>query len=130
MSYVKPETVDSPKGVVRVVEVLYDAGPDADRSWSAADLTWRGNPALGIRWNGEADEPRGVGSPQSRGHATWFIVPEDLEDAVREQVKKLRRKGHDRIAEGYRAMARERDREAEAEAWTEGLIADADDSKG
>lgn len=31
---------------------------------------------IGVRWNG--GEGEGVGNPQSRGVATWFILPEPI----------------------------------------------------
>ncbi len=36
-------------------------------------MLWDGDFAVGIRWNGKLGE--GVGSPQSRGLPTWFILP-------------------------------------------------------
>ena len=123
MAYVDPEKVDSPKNSVRNVRVRHNQG-----KWAVAELEWEDEAAIGIRWNGTEGEA-GVGSPQSRGHPTWFIVPEELADAVREKVESLSKGGRDKIADGYRAMARDRQREAEAPDWTEELIADANDSK-
>ncbi len=42
---------------------------------------------LAIRWNGRADAE--IGNPQSRGLATWFIVPRQLEGALREVIARL-----------------------------------------
>jgi hypothetical protein len=127
MAYVDPKKVLSPKGVIRGVRVLHDTGPGED-SWAVAEVQWGDSEAVGIRWNG--DEGEGVGNPQSRGHPTWFIVPPQLEDVVRKAAERLARDGHQAIADGYRAMARDREREKEAADWTEGLIGDAGNSKG
>ena len=42
---------------------------------------------LAIRWNGSAGAE--IGNPQSRGLATWFIVPEELEQTVRDAIANL-----------------------------------------
>ncbi len=126
MAYVDPEKVVSPKGSVRRVHLLYSKGPGG---WSVAEVNWEGNEAVGIRWNGEDGED-GVGNPQSRGHPTWFIVPDDLKQAVLQEVERLSKSSRNQLTEGYRAMARDRARETEAKDWTEGLIGDAGDSKG
>src|SRR5207248_6408625 len=69
MPYVDPAAVDSPKGRVRKVSVLFDTGPAAEESWSAAELEWDGRTVLGLRWNG-SERGAPIGSPQSRGHPT------------------------------------------------------------
>lgn len=126
MAYVDPEKVTSPKEFVREVRLLHDHGPG---EWSVVGLNWEGKERVGIRWNGEEGET-GVGNPQSRGHPTWFLLPLELQDAVLKEVKRLVKSGRDQLSEGYKAMARDRAREKEAKDWTEGLIGDADDSKG
>ena len=72
-TFTAPDTVLSPKGSVSNLRVLFNTG---EGGWSLAKLRWNGDEALGMRWNGNADNP--IGNPQSRGIATWFIVPEDL----------------------------------------------------
>lgn len=127
MGYVDPDKVNSPKGSVRNLEVVFNShasGMEAD--WAVAELEWDGKPVVGIRWNGDEGEP-GIGNPQSRGHPTWFIVPPELAGVVLEKAKSLSKAGRNRIAEGYRAMARDPEREAEATEWTEGLIGDGGD---
>jgi len=126
MAYVKPATVLSPRDSIEELQVLYDAG--AGR-WAAASMKWDGVDRLGLRWNG-SDGQLGVGSPQSRGHPTWFIVPEELDGAVRLEVERLRKQDRNRLSAGYRAMARDRIRESEATEWTEELIEDGTDSEG
>ncbi|HBS80576.1 MAG: hypothetical protein CMK99_21250 [Pseudomonas sp.] len=78
MAYIDPKEVVSPKQSWRLVEVIHNTGDDG---WSAAEGKWNGKKVLGLRWNGsESDD--GVGSPQSRGYPTWFIVPTELEAGV------------------------------------------------
>jgi hypothetical protein len=122
MSYVHPQTVTSPKNLVSEVRVIYDSGP-GEYSWAVATLRWDRRPAVGIRWNGGTG--RGVGSPQSRGLPTWFVVPDELADLVREAAERLANGGDLRLISGYQQMANDRDREAEAIEWSEGLIGDA-----
>ena len=84
-----PQNVDSPKGRWRLHTVLYDGG---EGNWSVSEGQWeqdgRWGDVLAIRWNGkDIDE---LGSPQSRGRATWFIVPKELEQAIRAVIADLR----------------------------------------
>lgn len=48
-SYKNPKFINSPKGVVEVVEVIYD-GKD-DPAYSLAIIKWENTYKLGIRWN-------------------------------------------------------------------------------
>jgi len=90
--YIDPNTVVSPKGSWKLKRVLYNSAQVSQQGgWSVAEGEWDGNPCVGVRWNGSANED-GVGNPQSRGHATWFIVPEGLEDAVLREVGFLKQK--------------------------------------
>jgi len=122
MAYVDPETVQSPKGRVSNIDVVYDKGP-SPQSWSLAKLNWDGARALGIRWNGEVDQP-GSGTPQSRGNATWFIVPSEIEEAVLKAASEMERQKKDVLLDGYRQMAADKEREAEAMEWSDALIGD------
>ena len=87
MKYDKPEDVKSPKSHWRLQRVLHDGG---EFEWSAAEGQWWAEgeglwvERLAIRWNGGGSAKRG--NPQSRGYATWFIVPPELEDAVRKAI--------------------------------------------
>jgi hypothetical protein len=120
MAYVDPTAVWAPKASIRSVEILYNAGPGA---WSVATINWEGSEKIGIRWNG--DEGPGIGKPQSRGNATWFIVPDELRDVILSRVDDLAMSGPGGLIEGYSAMAKDAARESEAEEWSEGLIGDA-----
>ena len=48
-SYKNPKFINSPKGVVEVVEVIYD-GKD-DPAYSLAIIKWENTYKLGIRWS-------------------------------------------------------------------------------
>jgi hypothetical protein len=79
MSYIKPENVISPKRNVTVIHVLYDGGPGPG-SYSLALGFWTDakgfrSRVLLARWNGTPENP--IGNPQSRGLATWFVLPDD-----------------------------------------------------
>ena len=124
MSYVDPHSVASPKNMVSDVEVIYDSGP-RESSWAVAKLRWDRRPAVGIRWNGELGAGKGIGNPQSRGLPTWFVIPDELAELVREAAEKLANGGDLRLLSEYQQMARDQEREAEAEEWSEGLIGDA-----
>jgi len=121
--YHDPKTVLSPKGRVTSVEVIFDAGPE-DFSWSVAKLKWDDSDAVGIRWNGDSNNSKGT--PQARGNPAWFIVPQQLAEAVLAAAKETSQQRQADLAEGYRLMAADRARESEAEEWTEAVVGDID----
>jgi hypothetical protein len=79
--YTAPETVLSPKGSVAHLRVLLNTG---EKGWAVASMLWKGREALGIRWNGDSENP--IGNPQSRGIATWFILPDELAALLRGRI--------------------------------------------
>lgn len=121
MTYIEPATVVAPKASIRSVEILYST---RNGGWSVARVGWEGSYRVGIRWNGSDDGP-GIGNPQSRGNATWFILPEELAQAVLNRVDEITMSGPGGLLEQYREMASDCEQEAEAEEWSEGLIGDA-----
>ena len=121
MAYVEPATVWAPKASIRSVDVLHNQGPG---EWSVARVVWEGKERIGIRWNGGNDDT-GIGNPQSRGNATWFILPAELEGALLDRVEQLRDSAPGGLVEQYAAMASDQAREREADEWSEGLISDA-----
>jgi hypothetical protein len=121
--YHDPKSVLSPKDMVKSVEVIHDEGP-VESSWSVARLTWGDSPAVGIRWNGDSTNSKGT--PQARGNPAWFIVPQQLAEAVLFAAKEASQSRQTALAEGYRMMAADREREAEADEWTEALVGDID----
>lgn len=81
MSYIKPELVVSPKSMVKNLKVIYD---DGENSWALAHFDWDEKSVLGLRWNGGSNDPRfpGIGNPQSRGVPTWFVLPDEIGEAI------------------------------------------------
>ena len=69
-SYKNPKFINSPKGVVEVVEVIYDGNKLCIR-WNIAYSEWDDY----RKQNGQ-DEC--IGNPQSRGIPTWFVLPDDM----------------------------------------------------
>jgi hypothetical protein len=85
MSYVDPKTVLSPKGSIADIEVIYDGG---ENSWSLARMKWDDTPVIAMRWNGGSNDGRpSVGNPQSRGYPTWFVVPDEVGEAIEKNLK-------------------------------------------
>jgi len=125
MAYIEPAAVLAPRASIRSVEILYNTG---DGGWSVAQVDWEEEESvrrrIGIRWNGSGNGT-GIGNPQSRGNATWFILPEELESAVLDRVDELNMSGPGGLLERYREMASDAEQEAEAHEWVEGLIGDA-----
>ncbi|MGB6724408.1 MAG: hypothetical protein WBE74_00810 [Terracidiphilus sp.] len=107
---------------MKSVEVIYDAGP-VNGSWSVARLQWDDETKVGIRWNGDAVSSKGL--PQARGNPAWFVLPDELGSAVLAKAQAIRRQNQAELTEAYQRMAADRERESEAEEWTEGLIGDA-----
>jgi hypothetical protein len=128
MSYVEPTSVLSPRSSVRSVDVIYttkNGGYNTENGgWSVARIDWENTESLGIRWNGSDGTP-GIGSPQSRGNPTWFILPEELHDVVLAKVEELAISAPGGLLDQYREMASDVQHEKEAEEWSEGLIGDA-----
>jgi len=124
MAYVEPARVVAPRSSIRAVDVLYNTGPGG---WAVARLNWENEERLGIRWNG-AEGP-GVGNPQSRAVPTWFVLPDELTAVVLQRVEELSLAQQGGLLERYREMAGDAEREAEARAWSEGLISDGGDQE-
>jgi hypothetical protein len=53
--------------------VRFDEG-----EWSVAEMNWDGRRRVGIRWNGDLDDPSDLGNPRSRNYGTWFVLPDEL----------------------------------------------------
>jgi hypothetical protein len=121
MAYIEPATVLAPKASVRSVQILHST---RNGGWSVARVGWEGSERIGIRWNGADDGP-GIGNPQSRGNATWFILPQEFESVILDKIDELKMSGPGGLLERYREMARDTQHETEAEEWGEGLIGDA-----
>jgi len=81
-TYITPDKVTSPRRMWTLIRVLETGDkPDSHGNRVAISIgKWEGTTVLGMRWNGEEGSP--IGSPQSRGLPTWFIIPRRLQDAV------------------------------------------------
>lgn len=75
MAYVLPQNVTSPRDRWEFLDVLYDGGPQRP---AIAFGRWDESEIIAIRWNGDDQEGSAVGNPQSRGLATWFVLPDWL----------------------------------------------------
>jgi hypothetical protein len=83
MGYRTPESVVSPKKRWELQNVLCNTGQGG---WSVAEGLWDGEHVLAMRWNGD-DESGNHGNPQSHGNPTYFIIPQELADAVRKSAQ-------------------------------------------
>lgn len=73
MSYIKPEEVLSPKGRVGNIRILVEK-----EDYSIVLLEWDGEDVIATRWNTTNAEKDNIGTPQSRGLPTWFILPAEI----------------------------------------------------
>ena len=80
--YITPDKVTSPRRMWTLIRVLESGDkPDSNGQRVAISLgKWGDQAVLGMRWNGSKGSP--IGTPQSRGLPTWFIIPKRLEEAV------------------------------------------------
>ncbi len=80
--YVSPQEAKSPKARLDNLRVLIDKGQD---NWALAEFDWDGGgKAYGLRWNGnDCEQGKGLGNPQSNGHATWVVLPEEIVDVMK-----------------------------------------------
>ena len=68
----RPEEVVYPRKNLKDVKVLYI---DETDDFSIASVLWKEDRRIAIRWNGSGNN---LGYPQSRGRATWFILPQKV----------------------------------------------------
>ena len=73
----RPQDVTSPRDHWTLADVLLEDGGEDD---ALAVGYWDGEPVLAMRHNNGLNND--IGSPQSRGLPTWFIVPHHYEDAI------------------------------------------------
>jgi hypothetical protein len=85
MNYTDPKTVLSPKGSITDLDVIHDGG---ENSWSLARMKWDGSPVIAMRWNGGlVNGIPSIGNPSSRGYPTWFVVPDEVGEAIEKLLK-------------------------------------------
>jgi hypothetical protein len=80
--YITPDEVTAPRQRWNLIQVLQD-GDEEDKHEQRVAIaigTWDGEKVLAMRWNGHKDWR--IGSPQSRGLPTWFIIPKSLNEAI------------------------------------------------
>lgn len=82
MTYTVADQVRAPRGLWTLIQVLIDQGESDENEgrWSLAVGEWDGQRRLAVRWNGTDERP--AGNPQSRGIATWFVMPPEFENPL------------------------------------------------
>ncbi len=82
MPYIPANEVRAPRANWTLVQVLIDHGQSdhVEVCWSLAIGEWDKKRRLAMRWNGTEERP--AGNPQSRGIATWFVLPSEFHDAI------------------------------------------------
>lgn len=78
----RPEEVTSPVSRTRNHVVLFQTPDEANEPWSIVEAevaeiddpdVWR--KSIGIRWDGDRDDPGSKGFPNSSGKGVWFWLP-------------------------------------------------------
>lgn len=85
MGYKKPEDVVSPRDRWTYERTLVNTGQGG---FSVVEGQWDNSLQVGVRWNGD-DLSGSSGSPQSTGKPIWFILPTELQSAVRDAAAAL-----------------------------------------
>ncbi|MDB5291875.1 MAG: hypothetical protein JWL69_3116 [Phycisphaerales bacterium] len=80
--FIRASEVTSPRRRWSLIQVLDDSKDPL--TCVLALGRWENQPKLALRWNGDAKNP--IGNPQSRGLATWFILPARYNDAMIETL--------------------------------------------
>jgi hypothetical protein len=58
------------------IAIIY-THPSTD--WSVATMVYDGQPAVGMRWNGDVNDRKDLGYPSARGaNGAWFILPDEI----------------------------------------------------
>lgn len=91
MSYIRPQDVSSPVERWRLRHVLLDDGPSRA---AIAFGVWDDHPTLVMRWNGSDEAGGTLGNPQSRGNATWFVLPRLLAVGILQVLCQMHLSGH------------------------------------
>lgn len=77
--YVNAEDVTTPQEHWRLDSVIYDEGASLP---AVAFGYWDDQPTVGLRWNVWNEQGKALGNPQSRGYATWFVLPNSVARAT------------------------------------------------
>ena len=84
----KPQDRTSPKNRIdpATLHILFTSSDPDNGTWSVAKFNWWDNAwveCIGLAWNGDLNNPKDVGWPNSRNQGTWFIVPNMLAPNVK-----------------------------------------------
>ena len=73
----KPQDALSPRDRIEEgsLNVIYTSN---EGRWSAATMLWDGVRRVGLRWNGDINDPNDKGNPRSHGQGTWFVLPDEV----------------------------------------------------
>jgi hypothetical protein len=81
-----PLDVDSPKpktgkpgiepGSIHVIITREAETPG--KTWSMAEMMRGGRRRIGVRWDGDPNDPDDLGHPSVHGNATWFVLPDAI----------------------------------------------------
>ncbi len=84
--YHDPKNVKSPKDCITDIQVIFDGMTNPN--YSIAKIKWCGKTKIAIRYNVNQQEWNNpnkengnilsIGEPNSRGYATWFVLPYDF----------------------------------------------------
>jgi hypothetical protein len=75
----RPEGVLSPRRHIKSVTIKVTRKTPKNNSYSIAEIEHRdGTVGIGIRWNGNPNDPKDKGYPTSRGHPVWFELPREM----------------------------------------------------
>ncbi|WP_369715679.1 hypothetical protein [Leptotrichia alba] len=89
MMYIRPEDVLSPRDKVKNLEIIINNDKE---DYSIALLEYNGTECVGVRWNTTNEEKDNIGTPQSRGIPTWFILPKEIAEVYLEKFLKEKEK--------------------------------------
>ena len=87
--YIIPEDVLSPRDKVKNLEIIIKNDKE---DYSIALLEYNGTECVGVRWNTTNEEKDNIGTPQSRGIPTWFILPKEIAEVYLEKFLKEKEK--------------------------------------
>jgi hypothetical protein len=81
----RAKDVTSPIYRTRNHNVLFESPTSWDEEWSIVEAEVTEDPeegewvrSLGIRWDGDRDDPDSKGFPNSSGKGVWFWIPQNL----------------------------------------------------
>ena len=87
--YIRPEDVLSPRDKVKNLEIIINNDKE---DYSIALLEYNGTECVGVRWNTTNEKKDNIGTPQSRGIPTWFILPKEIAEVYLEKFLKEKEK--------------------------------------